>query len=77
MELLPLLLPLVSDATPVKSKVTLRLTALQGIGMLHTHSKHFHQEGICCCAGYHMCIYYLCVLITTQFPLHMDAKESE
>ena len=62
------------DATPVKSKVALRLTASQGVDYCSTARTVYlshHREGHRCCTGHRMTVDTLYVIITTQVPLHI------
>ena len=66
--------PHTRDATPVKSKVALQLTALQGIdyhSMACTVYLSHHQEEHCHCMGHHMIIDTVYVIITAQVPQHI------
>ena len=68
-------LPLLnSDATPIKSKVALQLTALPCVdysSMVSTTDNHYYQEWDHHHMEYSMCIDSLCIIIIAQFLLHM------
>ena len=63
-----------SDATPIKSKVALSLTALQGIdyhSAVSTAYTNHHQERDRHCMVCHMSIDTLYIVITAQVLLHI------
>ena len=66
--------PHTRDATPIKRKVALQLTALQGIdyhSMTCTVHLSHHRGGHHCCTGHRMIVDTLFVIITTQVLLHL------
>ena len=71
--------PHTHDATPVKSKVALQLTALQGIDYHSTactvYLSHY-REGHRCRTGHRTIIDTLYVVITAQVPLHIGSSTS-
>ena len=70
----PPLPPHTRDAAPIKSKVALQLTALQGIdyhSMTRTVYLSHHRERDRCHMGHCTIVNTLYIVITTQVLLHM------
>ena len=70
----PPLPPLTSDATPIRSKVALQLTASQGIdyhSMVSTVKPCEHQERDCCNTVNRTSVDTMYIIITAPVPLHL------
>ena len=68
--------PHIRDTAPVKSKVALQLTALQGIDYHSTACTVYlshHRGGHHCHMGHHTIVDTLYIVITAQVLLHMQS----
>ena len=67
--------PHTRDATPIKSKVALQLTALQGVDYHSTARTVYlghYQEGHCRRTGHRTTVDTLYIVIIAQVPLHIS-----